>query len=192
MHYYRFILFTGLLLLASHLVVADPLNRSQNFIQAFKAINAKQTDETAYKNVDAFINFNILSQDAIKPHRDKFSAQQASTFQTLFTQLIRLIAYPDTGLFFTENKYSYGKAINKDNLTLIPLNVLITEEDLEMELGLYWHQYQNQWLLTDISIDEDSMVKDYQNQFGRIINKSSVPELLKKLENKIAEIQQPK
>jgi len=179
----------GLLLITlifSHGVFADPLKRSQAFVDAFKAISSN--DEAAFKPIDEYIDFTYLSEQAIQPHRDKFNEDQVKVFKENFKSLIRLIAYPDTGKFFRENKYEYGKVVEKNNMSFVPMNVLVVAEDLDMELGYYWHQVDKQWRLADMSIDGDSLIKDYQNQFGRIINKDSVDELLKKLKNKIAEI----
>ena len=165
----------------------SPLETTKAFVASMKSV--KTDGENSYPKIDTFINFDHLTTETIRPHLKSFNEKQIKTFKPLLQQLIRLVAYPQSGDFYTESQYTYRKpTVNGDNAYVI-MDVIFEKEDLEIELGYFWQKTNNNWLLTDLSFDEDSLVKDYQNQFGRIIAKESVDSLNQKLQNKLTEIE---
>jgi ABC-type transporter MlaC component len=186
------ILLIGILSISPLSFANDVLSRTKDMISAMKTIDAKAdktTLDTSFTKVDSFINFDQLSSDTILPHIKNFKTAEITTFKKDFKQLIRLIAYPDSGEFFTINEYDYAEPEIKGDKAEIHMEVLVKEEDLEMDIGFNWQKKGNTWLLTDMSIDEDSLVKDYQNQFGRLIDKEQVAGLLKKISDKLGELE---
>jgi len=182
---------TTLLILMSLTVPAfaglSPLETTKAFVASMKSV--KTDGENSYPKIDTFINFDHLTTETIRPHLKSFNDKQINTFKPLLQQLIRLVAYPQSGDFYTDSKYTYRKpTVNGDNAYVI-MDVIFEKEDLEIELGYFWKKTNNNWQLTDLSFDEDSLVKDYQNQFGRIISKESVDSLNQKLQNKLTEIE---
>ena len=182
---------TTLLILMSLTVPAfaglSPLETTKAFVASMKSV--KTDGENGYPKIDTFINFDHLTTETIRPHLKSFNDKQINTFKPLLQQLIRLVAYPQSGDFYTDSKYTYRKpTVNGDNAYVV-MDVIFEKEDLEIELGYFWKKTNNNWQLTDLSFDEDSLVKDYQNQFGRIISKESVDSLNQKLQNKLTEIE---
>lgn len=168
------------------LAAKTPLEQTQSFIAAMKSV--KTQGDKSYPKIDAFINFDQLTSDTIKPHLKHFNKAQIKTFKPLLEELIRLIAYPQSGDFYSESTFTYQKPIINGDQAYVVMDVFFEKEDLEIELGYFWQMYDGQWLLTDLNFDEDSLVKDYQNQFGRILSKESVDSLNEKLKNKLTEI----
>ena len=62
-------------------------------------------------------------------------------------------------------------------------------EELEVELVFHWSN-QTPTRVFDVSIDGSSLIKDYQNQFGRIIKKSGAKALLTKINNRLQSLRQ--
>jgi len=60
-----------------------------------------------------------------------------------------------------------------------------------MEVGLifHWVQVGKNFKLFDLSIDDASLVKDYQNQFGKIIKEEGADSLVNKLKKRLDEAQ---
>lgn len=170
-------------------VFADlsPLETTKAFVASMKSV--KTNGEKSYPKIDTFINFDHLTTETIKPHLKSFNEKQINTFKPLLQQLIRLVAYPQSGDFYTDSKYTYRKPKIDGDKAYVVMDVIFEKEDLEIELGYFWQKMNKNWLLTDLSFDEDSLVKDYQNQFGRIIAKESVDSLNQKLQNKLTEIE---
>ena len=190
---YTSILMMAIISVSPASLAADVLTQTKAMIAAMQKIDAnadKKNRHQAFSEVDKFIDFEQLSSNTIQPHLSKFNAAQVSDFKQHFKQLIRLIAYPDSGTFFSVNSYTYDVAEINGDKAEIHMEVLVKEEDLDMDIGFNWHKKGTDWLLTDMSIDEDSLVKDYQNQFGRLIDKENVAGLLKKIKQKLAELDQ--
>jgi len=166
-----------------------PQDQLQSLISALKQV--KKNNEASYKAVDPFINFKMLTKQSIAPHRKKFTDKQAKEFTKAFALLIRAVAYPQSSTFYNDAKETYQKTIIKGNTAIINSEAIIEKEDFDMEIG-YQLVKSPEWKLADLLIDEDSLVKDYQNQFGRIINKEGVEGLLKRVKNKLADVQAEK
>lgn len=165
----------------------SPMDNTKQLIEAM--LKVKKGDENTYKTVDNFFNYDLITSNTIAPHKDKFTGAQSKKLKTDLTQLIRVVAYPQSGTFYKESKYTYAQADTSGNKAMIVQKTYLPKEDLELDIGYQWENNNGQWKITDITFDEDSIVKDYQNQFGRIISKSGVDGLLKKLNDKLKEME---
>lgn len=161
----------------------------QSMIKALKSV--AKNNEPSYKSVDPYIDFDTLTLRSIKPHIDKFSDKQIKQFTKTFGTLIRAIAYPQSSTFYKDAKANYESAEINGKTALIHSQTTIEKEDFEMDVG-YEMTKSTAWRLTDLYIDEDSLVKDYQNQFGRIISKDGVDGLIQKVKEKLAEVEAEK
>lgn len=184
-----FSLLGGLVLLSIALNVnaaADPKQRTDEFVKAM--IAAKPGNEKTYKHIDQYINYDAITSETIAPHLAKFSIAQAKEFKTNLTALIRLVAYPQSGTFYKEAKYKYAEPKMKGSKAIVVQATYLPSEDLDMEIEYQWEKFNGNWMITDIGFDGDSMVKDYQNQFGRIISKDKVDGLIKRVNDKLKEL----
>lgn len=166
------------------------LDATKQFVKAM--LDVKQGDDSSYKNIDQFVNYEVITSNSIAPHKSRFDEKQTKKIKDDLTDLIRTIAYPRSGTFLKDSKYSYSKPQTKGNKTLVVQNTYLPKEDLELDIGYQWEKINGRWMITDITFDEDSIVQDYQNQFGRIISKNGVDGLLKKVETKLLEVKKGK
>ena len=141
-----------------------------------------------FAEIDKFMDFEALTTRPIEPRADKFSAKQKAEFSSKFRDLIRAIAYPDSGSFFRDAKMKFGAAAEKGEATVVPIDASVPKDDLKTKLEFFWAQKGGALKIADVAFDGDSLIKDYQNQFARIIDKEGVAGLLKKLDEKKAEL----
>lgn len=170
--------------------VASPMQATEKFIDAMK--QAEKGNPASYAAVDTFINYDLITSETIKPHLSAFKPEEVKTFKKLLTEIIRLVAYPRSAKFYTDASYNYQPQAENNGTVKILSDMKIEKEDFELQLGYFWQQFGNNWMIVDLSFDDDSIVKDYQNQFGRIISKEGVAGLLKKLEEKLTEVRNEK
>lgn len=163
-----------------------PVEQTLAMINALKQV--KQNNEASYRKVDTYIDYDALAGQSIAPHRNKFTDAQAHRFSILFKSLIRKVAYPQSSVFYNDAKVDYASPVIDGDIALVLSETYIEKEDFEMEIGYQFKKNKGVWRLSDLVLDEDSLVKDYQNQFGRLILKVGVEGLIKKIENKIDEI----
>lgn len=188
MHYKYFAVFFILFSLALPVFATNsPLEQTKAFVAAMKSV--KTQGEASYPAIDKFIQYEQLTAETIKPHISAFSKTQSDSLKSSLKTLIRLISYPQSGDFYSDSIYTYQTPVIKKNTAYVGMDVFFEEEDLEMELGYFWQKFDSEWRLVDLSFDEDSLVKDYQNQFGRLIAKDGVDNLIQKLQSKVTEIE---
>jgi len=181
----KMIVTASLLMPSLALSAQSALDATKAMIDAM--IAAESRNEAEYKRIDKFIDYETITSATIEPHRSKFSDKQATEFKSNLRELIRMVAYPDSGKFSRESQHNYLAPKKKGDTTIVLDNVFDPKEDLELQIGYFWKQQKGDWVLVDLTFDEDSMIKDYQNQFGRIIEKEGVDGLMKKLDEKLAE-----
>jgi len=163
--------------------VAKPAE-GQKLTAQQKSANAK-----LYGQLDALIDFKKLTEGPVAPHRKSLSKKQIATIKGLFKDAIRNIAYNKSGSFFDGAELTWGNASSKGKNTDIPLDIFVEEEDLEVSLVFNWAQTGKKLQLYDLSIDDASLVKDYQNQFGKIIKEEGAKALVSKLKKRLDEAQ---
>ena len=150
---------------------------------ADKAANAK-----TYAELDALLAREHFTAAAIAPRKDKFSAAELKAFQEQFWDVVQRIAYPGSGAFFREGQVKYAEPKEKGGIWTHELTAYIPSEDLETVVALQWKLEGGKLRIVDVLFDGDSLVKDYQNQFARIVDKDGAAGLLKKLAEKREEL----
>ncbi len=172
------------------------LARTQGLIDAFKAV--KQAPEggklsprelaenvKAFEKLDGFFAFQVFTGETARPHRSKFSDQQYPEYQKTFREVIRIVAYPDSGDFFREARYKLLPAVKKGDRFDVKMEAVLEKEDYETDVTFHWRQVDGTLQIVDVSFEGASLVKDYSNQFGRIIKKEGVGGLLKRMNDRL-------
>lgn len=172
----------------------DPTARTQEMIAAFKrvplrSVNApKATVDKAFADLDAFLDFDTLAQEPIRPHLAKLDPAQRAAYASKFREVVRLVAYPDSGEFFRKAAVKLGAPKAGKGGTWVELETRLPEDGTDTRLGLLWRPVGGALRIADLTFDGDSLVRDYQNQFGRILDKEGAAGLLKRLDDKKAEL----
>jgi phospholipid transport system substrate-binding protein len=186
--------FSLLLLIAT--VHGEPDKNTQSFINALKVVKAapengsleaaaRKANQNAFAQVDAFFDFNRVIDDPIAPHKNKLSATQLKRYHVAFRDLIRLVAYPQSSTFLHTAEIKIQKPTVTDKTAQVPMHAYVKKEDIETNVVFFWQQDKGDWKIIDVSFDGASLVKDYKNQFGKIIEKEGAEGLVKKLENRL-------
>ncbi len=186
---------------ASARAAAAGKDRTEALIAAFKKVKAdpgkpsKQTqaaNEKVFSEIDDFFDYTALTTKPVEPIADKFSAAELAKFKTQFRELIRLIAYPNAGDFFRKAKLTLQPETKTGELVGVPLKLRVEDEDLDLAVEFRWASVQGTLRIVDVLFDGDSLIKDYQNQLGKIVAKSGVPGLFKALDTRRAELEKAK
>lgn len=176
----------------------NPVDRTKALVEAFKAVKAapsngaklseadKKHNAEAFEKLDSFFAFDKITTDPITVHQAKFTKTNHVRFTKHFRELIRLVAYPNSGEFLKEATLTYKKANRvSNNIINVDMDAVVEKEDFSTTVTFHWQKRDGTLKIVDVSFDGASLVKDYQNQFGRIINKDGVAGLIKKLETRL-------
>jgi phospholipid transport system substrate-binding protein len=169
----------------------DPAQaKTDQMIAAFKAVKAgagEAANAKPYATLDGLIDYDTITAKAIEPRASKMSAAQLEKFKKQFRELIRMQAYPDSGDFFRRAKLTYKPVTTEGGTSNVPFRAYVAAEDLETNVTLHWGKAKDGALkMVDVSFDGDSLVRDYQNQFAKVVDKDGVAGLFKKLDERHA------
>ena len=164
--------------------------KTDQMIAAFKAVKAgagEAANAKPYATLDGLIDYDTITAKAIEPRAAKFTPAQKAQFYKRFRELIRMQAYPDSGDFFRRAKITYKPVTAEGGTTNVPFRAYVAAEDLETNVTLHWGKAADGSLkMVDVSFDGDSLVRDYQNQFAKVVDKDGVAGLFKKLDERHA------
>lgn len=169
----------------------DPAQaKTEQLVAAFKAVKPKAGEAAnakPYKTLDGHIDYDTITARAIEPRAAKFTPAPTAQFQKQFRELIRLQAYPDSGDFFRRAKLTYKPVTAEGGTANVPFRAYVAAEDLETHVTLHWAKAADGSVkMVDVSFDGDSLVRDYQNQFAKVVDKDGVAGLFKKLDERRA------
>lgn len=176
---------------------SEPKARTKALIETFLQVakppkegaltpEQRQRNCAAYERLDRFFDFEAMISAAIEPHRDRLRPAQLERFKSDFRELIRRLAYPESGDYFRRTDITYGDATVRGESADVVMRAYDPRKDWETVVTFHWVQ-DGAWRLVDASFDGDSLVKDYQNQFGRLIEEHGVDGFLQKVRDKLAE-----
>jgi ABC-type transporter MlaC component len=121
---------------------------------------------------------------------DKFSKPERADFDKKFKEVIRLVAYPDSGAFFRKAKWKIGSAKDEGD-DKAAVTVEASKDDLDTKVEMKWRVLDGALRIYDVAFDGDSLVQDYKNQMTRIIDKGGVKDLIAKVDKRKADLEKP-
>jgi len=172
-------------------------DRTESFIASLKKVKKndgtlteadKAQNARMFGELDGYLDFDTLTVKPIAPRADKLSAAEMASFRSKFRELIRLIAYPNAGGFFRKASLTFEPEAQQGELTLVPIKLKLPEEDMDTEVRFQWAKVGGALKIEDVQFEGDSLIKDYQNQLAKIVDKSGVPGLFKALDDRLADL----
>lgn len=178
----------------------DPAARTQSLVDAFKSVRKgddakpltaadRQANLTAFTALDGFFDYDRITADAIAPQKANLSADQLQRYKQMFKELIRLVAYPDSGAFLKRAQLTISPAQANGAGQIVAMDCKIPADDIETKVVFTWAKRADGLRVTDVAFDGSSLIKDYQNQFGRIIAKDKATGFIALLEKRLAKEQ---
>jgi phospholipid transport system substrate-binding protein len=134
---------------------------------------------------DAVFDYDSLSKATLKDSWDTLTPAQRTEFSGLFKDLIRnayrknlkkTLGYDVD--YKGESDAESGKLVK----TVAHNSKNAREEPVSVDYVV--HQVDGKWLINDIVTEGSSLVRNYRNQFRRVIQKHGFDELLKRMKTK--------
>ncbi len=165
--------------------------RSEGLIATFQKLGKDAAaNRKVYERLDEFFDYDRLTSVPIGPIESRFTPAQRAEFSRKFRELIRGLSFGDSGSFFRRAKIAWGTAREENGEFVVPLEAHDPEQDLDTAIEFRWAGQQGKLRLVDASFDGTSLIKDYQNQFARIVEKEGVAGLLRRLDERRAEAEE--
>lgn len=141
-------------------------------------LRATGLPERARKLIFERFDFVEMTQLTLGIHWKALSAGEQKEFVEALTQRW-LVNFGKTVRSNGDEKFVYQRETENKNQAKVETKVVSGGGETPIDFDL--HQVNGQWRVIDVSIDSVSLVKNFREQFQRIISRSSVQELLKKI-----------
>ena len=137
--------------------------------------------------LDGFFDFDKLTKDALARHYDDLSEDEYNELKTLLKALVtknykknieKTLNYEVTFVGDDEVEGGKGRKVrtraSKRGSTEPPV-----------EINYFLHKVGETWVVYDVETDGSSMLRNYRNQFGKVIRRDGFGVLLSKLQERL-------
>jgi phospholipid transport system substrate-binding protein len=183
-------LLSFLLSLPFSLLAGEPMAQLSASINDFVSImsntsvaelRATGLPEKARQLVFARFDFSEMTKRSLGTHWKSLDQAEQREFVDAFTQRL-LIAYGKTVRATGNEKIQFGRESRDGQQANIETQVVSTNGD-QTPIDYRLHDVDGQWMVYDVVIDKVSLVNNYRSQFERVIAKSSVQDLLRRMKD---------
>jgi phospholipid transport system substrate-binding protein len=128
-----------------------------------------------------FLDTDAMGQAALDKHWKRLSPAQQREFLTLFGELFQR-TYVQKLLLFERPDFAYVGEQRQDGTARVDTKI-VTPRD-EFAVTYQMRQRGDQWLATDIKIEDLSLTANFRRQLDRLLAKSSVEDVLDRMRKK--------
>lgn len=135
--------------------------------------------------INDLIDFRAMGQGALGRHWSRLTTEQQDEFVDTFSKIVRTQSLASLDIYRADVAY--------DEITISDLNARVvtttTFKDIPTEVIYEMRFTGEEWLATDIILDEVSTVRGYARSFQSVIRKKGFDELMVKLRNKLVKVE---
>ena len=129
--------------------------------------------------INGIIDYRAMAQHALQETYDTLSVNEREEFVDLFSTIIRDQSLNKLDIYRADVKY---QNISVDNRTAVVKTIAQLEKvRTPVTYHMKYEDEQNQWVVTDMVIDDVSTAGSYQRQFQNIINRKGYNSLIETL-----------
>lgn len=114
--------------------------------------------------------------------------EERQQFISLFTELVQKTYAGTLDRYNAAVKFYYDQERIDDKFAEVDTRIFDPTQNKAFAVTYKLHQKNDKWLIYDIVAENVSMVRNYRNQFDRILSKSSYKDLVQTLQTKIKEL----
>jgi phospholipid transport system substrate-binding protein len=155
-------------------IVADPALKGE----AKQQERRRRLKEIVYARFD----FNEMAKRSLGSHWQKRSPEEQKEFVQLFTEVLES-AYLDKLESYKGEKVRYLNERQEAEFAEVSTKV-IDRKGEELSLNYRLHSVNGDWKVTDVVVENISLVNNYRAQFNRVLAKSSYGELVQAMKQK--------
>jgi len=181
-------IFASIFLFSAPLAAGEPTAQLSATINEFVTIlvntpvaqlRASGLPQSALSLVFTRFDFSEMTKRSLGSHWESLGSAEQHEFVDAFTERV-LRAYGRSVRASGDEKVQYARELRDGDLATVQTKVISGSGD-ELPIDYQLHDVGGQWKVYDVVIDQVSIVSNYRAQFDRVLAKSSVKELLKKI-----------
>jgi phospholipid transport system substrate-binding protein len=134
------------------------------------------------------LDYEELAKKSLAAHWDKLTAAQRTEFVTTLRELIERNYVKQLRNNIDYQVLYKSEEVDGDQATVgTVVKVKTAGKATDAEIVYKMRKATDGWRVWDVITDEVSLVRNYRQQFNKIITEKSYDELIKKMKNKLAE-----
>lgn len=134
--------------------------------------------------INGVIDYSSMAQHALKETYDTLTTEERKEFIDYFSTIIRDQSLNKLDIYHADVRYNKIN-VNGDSAEVNTIAIL-EEVRTPVIYDMYYQEENQQWVITDMTIDDVSTADSYQRQFQNIIRKRGYDYLLKTLKKRAA------
>jgi phospholipid transport system substrate-binding protein len=160
-----------------------PLERTRTTLENARQIVASERDRNQklaelFDLLRGFLDTDTMGRTALGDNWSKFSPAQQQEFLTLFRELFQR-TYVQKLLLFEQPDFAYlGETVGRDEAQVD--TKILTPRD-EFLVAYMMRRRGDEWLATDIKIEDLSLTMNFRRQLDRLLSRSSVENVLDRM-----------
>ena len=171
-------------------LAGEPMAQLSDSINEFVTIMANTSvaelratglPEKARQLVFARFDFSEMTKRSLGPHWKSLDQAEQREFVDAFTHRL-LVAYGKTVRATGDEKIQFMREVRDGEEASVETKVLSPNGD-ETPIDYRLHELNGEWKVYDVLIDNVSIVNNYRAQFERVIAKSSVQHLPRRMKS---------
>lgn len=166
-----------------------PTDTVKNLLDAVRSFNQGATptvNAEAQKIVEGTLPIPDLSKEVLGPHWTKLSAAEQKSFVQLLRDLLQKVAYPKSAEFFGDLTIDFVGERIMGAESMVETTVSHPKEG-QVTIEYKLRKIGDRWTLSDVLLDEVSLVTNVRTQMQQVIAKESYQGLLKRMREKLTE-----
>jgi len=144
-------------------------------------LRATGLPEKARQLVFSRFDFSEMTKRSLGAHWKSMDQREQREFIAAFTQRL-LVFYGKSVRSTGDEKIEFMREVREGKQASVETKVISGNGD-QTPIDYRRHNIAGQWMVYDVVIDYVSLVNNYRSQFERVIAKSSVQDLLRRMKN---------
>jgi phospholipid transport system substrate-binding protein len=132
--------------------------------------------------------FPEMAKQALGAHWQNRTAVEQQEFVRLFTDLLEKIYSGTLERYATTVQVLFDHERLDGPVAEVDTRVLSSPHEQPVAITYRLHAVDGKWLINDVVIDQVSLVRNYRNQFSRILRTSSFADLMQDVEGTLQEL----
>ena len=147
----------------------------------------KQRRDRVKQVVDRRFDYEEMAKRSLGASWGSLSGGQHQEFVRLFAQLLEA-SYSDKIMRYSDEKIQYAPEI-KEGADYAEVRTVVLRKNDRIPMNYRVILKPQGWMVYDVVIEGVSLVSNYRTQFSQVIRESGYGELVRRLRNKINELQ---
>lgn len=166
----------------------SPLAVIQQYTSELQALdietkNASNRDQQISSKVRRFFDFDTLAKESLGSYWHQINKHDQQEYSDLFISLIeRSYLARSKTLVGNYDLVFQNEKIVRDKSSV---ECVVKKDDVDIDIVYHLHKKNNGWMIYNIVFDDVDLIKNYQSQFGRIIEKQKFSGLVSTMRKKL-------